>query len=302
MNILSERTGSGNLIRASGIRYNHKGSTAMVHARKEVILAVSGIGDARLLGDRGIDFILDLPAVGENLQDHAVGSICFEATDAVDTLDALIRQETDVVAQAIDLAYFEIIEKALLDPNEPTAAYLVVSAQMPQSAGWLDGSSRGPLPGKFLAIGAMLSHTLSRGTAHIQSNDYSTPPVIDPKYLSNPIGMEVLAQHMLEIEKIARAPSFSKLLKQPLSHGDPASRSTNTEEAKQYLRGKTISMWHLGSTCVMLPKTKGGVIGANLKFAFPTISTAYFQATVYAFAERASQIIKAGWVGWSLRN
>ncbi|TGJ84844.1 hypothetical protein E0Z10_g3944 [Xylaria hypoxylon] len=353
--ILFDKTKSGRPIRASGVQYKHEGTSSMVYSSKEVILAagalqspkvleLSGIGDANLLQKLSIDVVLDLPAVGENLQDHSVGSICFEATDALDTFDALMRQEPEATAQAMqdytanqtgpmshvgvtayaylpvrsregrqavqdklhdnrphlgegvscsrDSAYFTVTERALLDPSEPTAAYLTFTAQTAESAGWTKRSPPGPLPGRFLTIGAMLSQPLSRGTVHIQSNDHSVPPVIDPRYLSNPIDMEVLAQHMLEIDSIARTSSFSKLLKQPLRHGDPASHFTDVEEAKQYLRDRVISMWHVGCTCVMLPRTKGGVVDTDLKVygvenlrvvdasALPIISTANLQATV----------------------
>ncbi|KAI1305747.1 oxidoreductase [Xylaria venustula] len=365
--ILFNNTNDRERVRASGVRYRQQGHTFVIHARKEVILAagalqspkileLSGIGNAKLLEQFGISVIIDLPGVGENLQDHAVSSVCFEATDAVDTLDALIRQEPEPVAQALkdyganrtgpmshvgvtsyaylpvksteggrvikealvknrlqlgeannprELVYFDLAERTILDPNEPTAAYLAVSTQTAQSAGWMEGSRPGPLPGKFLTIGAMLSQPLSRGTVHIQSSDHAVAPMIDPKYLTNPIDMEVHAQHMLNIERIASAPSFNKLLKQPLSHGNPASHLTSAAAAKQYLCDTAISMWHLGCTCAMLPRTKGGVVGKDLKVygvenlrivdssALPMISTANLQATVYAFAERASDIIKA---------
>lgn len=368
--ILFDETESGSQIRASGVQYEHNGKTSVVKASKEVILAagalqspkileLSGIGDAKLLQKLGIDVVLDLPAVGENLQDHAVSSVCFEVIDGVETLDALVRQEPEALAQAMqdygtsqtgplshvgvtsyaylpvrspdgrqaieraltdnkppsgegfsnarDRAYFEIAEKALLEASDATAAYLTVAAQTPQSAGFPSESQPGPLPGNFLTIGAMLSHPLSRGTVHIQSNDYSAPPTIDPRYLTNPVDIEVLAQHMLEIEGIASAPSFGKLLKSPLRRGRPASYLTSTEAAKQYLRDSVISMWHVGCTCAMLPKEKGGVVSSDLKVygvnslrvvdasALPTISTANLQATVYAFAERASDIIKEAW-------
>ncbi|KAI0197642.1 oxidoreductase [Astrocystis sublimbata] len=371
LKVLFDETETGGPIRASGVKYKHGGSTFEVHASKEVILAagalqspklleLSGIGDAKLLQSLGIDVVIDLPAVGENLQDHAVSSICFEVQDSVKTLDALLRQEPEALAQAMedygtsrtgplshvgvttyaylpvrspdgqkvieqvlsdnrpsrredtssarDLAYFKIAEKALLDSKAPTAAYLTIPTQTPQSAGFLGDPSRGPLPGKFLTIGAMLSHPLSRGTVHIQSSDSSVPPVIDPRYLTNPVDMAVLAQHMLEIESIASASSFSKILKLPLRYGNPASQFSSTEAAKDYLRDSVISMWHIGCTCAMLPRAKGGVVSSDLKVyrvenlrvvdasALPTISTANPQATVYAFAERAADLIKEAWV------
>jgi choline dehydrogenase-like flavoprotein len=151
----------------------------------------------------------------------------------------------------------------------------------------------------------MLSRPLSRGTVHIQSNNSSAPPTIDPRYLTNPIDMEVLAQHMLAIEGIASAPLFSKLLKSPLRRGNPASHLISTEAAKQYLRDNVISMWHVGCTFAMLPKAKGGVVSSDLRVygvenlrvvdasALPAISTANLQATVYGFAERLSDIKEA---------
>lgn len=63
-------------------------------------------------------------------------------------------------------------------------------------------------------------------------------------------------------------------------------------------------MWHMGGTCAMLPEEKGGVVNPKLKVygvdnlrivdasAIPLISTANLQSTVYAFAEKAADLIK----------
>lgn len=68
--------------RASGVTYRKDGALHTVSAAREVILAagalhtpqllqLSGVGPGRLLQDLGIDIVLDLPGVGENLMDHA---------------------------------------------------------------------------------------------------------------------------------------------------------------------------------------------------------------------------------------
>ncbi|KAI0389771.1 oxidoreductase [Xylariaceae sp. FL0594] len=371
MKILFDETeDGGGEIRATGVQYTHQGTASVVQASKEVILAadalqspkileLSGVGDAKLLRGLGIDVILDLPAVGENLQDHTVSIICFEVNDGVETLDALLRQEPDTLAQAMrdygtsrtgrmahvgvtsyaylpvrssdgrdaikralaayhtpgesglssarERAYFEITEKALLEGTDATAAYLTVASQTPQSAARFSELSGRPLPDNYLNIGAMLSHPLSRGTVHIRSGDYTAQPEIDPGYLTNAVDVEVLAQHVLDIEaNIANAPLFrEKVLKATPTHRhDPLA---SAEEAKAYLRENAIGMWHLGCTCAMLPRDKGGVVAPDLKVygiknlrvvdasALPTISTANLQATVYAFAERATDIAKGAW-------
>lgn len=65
--------------RAIGVQYSHDGASKTVQAKSEVILAagvfqspkilqLSGVGGAELLNQHGIDVVMDLPGVGQNLQ------------------------------------------------------------------------------------------------------------------------------------------------------------------------------------------------------------------------------------------
>lgn len=344
--------------RARGVRYSHENATHEILAKKEVILAagalqspkileLSGIGDKTLLQSQGINLVKDLPAVGENLQDHMLCSIGFEAADEIETLDALVRQEPEVIGPAMAeyaanqtgilssvgvytyaylpileqsgkqsvgqllkqnrppngslpcearaRAYYEIAEQGLLDDDTPSGSYLSIFAQHNAPA---------PVQGKYISVGIILSQPLSRGSVHIQSADIATAPTLDPKYLSNAIDLEVMAHHLRYVETIATTKPFNDLLKEPLQYRDPASKFADVEAAKEYLRSNVISMWHLSGTCAMLPEEKGGVVDSTLKVhgieglrvvdssAIPIISTANLQSTVYAFAERAADIIK----------
>ena len=67
--------------RAIGLEFAQDGVVRRVLARREVILAggsinspqllqLSGVGPGELLREHGIPVVHDLPAVGENLQDH----------------------------------------------------------------------------------------------------------------------------------------------------------------------------------------------------------------------------------------
>jgi choline dehydrogenase-like flavoprotein len=89
---------------ARGVEYiDQEGNTQTVYALKEVILSAGAINSPQLLllsgvGPRedltavGIDTIVDLPGVGQNLQNHVAGSIGFymeePSTDSL-TLEAL---------------------------------------------------------------------------------------------------------------------------------------------------------------------------------------------------------------------
>ncbi|KAL0957869.1 hypothetical protein HGRIS_000053 [Hohenbuehelia grisea] len=88
---------SGPLV-ASAVEYLLDGRRIIANASKEVVLAagtlgspkileLSGVGNATILKAAGIDTVLDLPTVGENLADHVHGSTT-AFTNASLTIDA----------------------------------------------------------------------------------------------------------------------------------------------------------------------------------------------------------------------
>ena len=96
---------------ATGVAVAQHGQIRTIRARKEVILAagafqspkvleLSGIGQESILKSLDIPVIIDNPGVGENLQDHLLSGICFEAAEGVPTMDGLMRQEPEVIQKA----------------------------------------------------------------------------------------------------------------------------------------------------------------------------------------------------------
>ncbi|MGB0867904.1 MAG: GMC family oxidoreductase N-terminal domain-containing protein, partial [Granulosicoccaceae bacterium] len=80
--------------RASGVQFKHGGDRIHVEARREVILSggainspqtlmLSGIGPAEHLREHGIDVKLDLPGVGQNLQEHATVIVKYACTQSM---------------------------------------------------------------------------------------------------------------------------------------------------------------------------------------------------------------------------
>lgn len=86
---------------ATGVQYTTtSGQHSVVYASKEVILAagafqspqileLSGIGPKALLQSHGIDLVIDNGYVGENLQDHPLVGLSFEAAHDIPTGDIL---------------------------------------------------------------------------------------------------------------------------------------------------------------------------------------------------------------------
>lgn len=114
--ILLSASGTGSL-RATGVQALVGGSSQEFTAGKEIILCagvfntpklleVSGIGGKSILEQHGIPVLVDLPGVGENLQDHLMTGLSYEVVEGVVTGDPLLRQEPEAMATAQKL-YFE---------------------------------------------------------------------------------------------------------------------------------------------------------------------------------------------------
>ncbi|KNG91205.1 aryl-alcohol dehydrogenase [Aspergillus nomiae NRRL 13137] len=356
--------------RAIGVQYSVNGASQTVQASGEVILAagafqspkilqLSGVGGAELLKKHDIDLVMNLPGVGQNLQDHMISYTAFQAKAELETKDSLVRQEAEALGQAMQeytstqsgplaslgvhtyaylplppqdrsalqalfinyapensqehratRAYYDIAKTTVLDSKQPSAAYLSALGQTNYAKDLNDETIPAASPGKFVTLGVMLSQPLSRGSVYITSTSINpeTPPIIDPGYLSNPLDLEVIARHLLGIKNLAESPQLGELLEQPLKFRDPAADFRgDLDAAKKYARENLVSMWHFAGTCSMLPRERGGVVDSNLRVygieglrvvdasAIPLISTANLQATVYAFAERAADLIKQDW-------
>lgn len=204
------------------------------------------------------------------------------------------------------LALYRVAEKALLDPAAPSGAYLSSLGQNPLESDPVTGQRTvKPLPGKHLSLAGILSHPTSRGSVHIQSGDVSDSPEIDPNYLSNPVDIEIFAEHTLYLQSLASSPPLSGLLKQPPRPSRSISHLADLQGAKEYIRICAASMWHPAGTCSMLPEESGGVVDNRLRVhgvenlrvvdssIVPVLPPGNLQSTVYAVAEKAAWLIKS---------
>ncbi len=166
-------------------------------------------------------------------------------------------------------------------------------------------AASGKEPGNFITINALLSYPLSRGYAHVNSASPAAKPLIDPKYLSHPMDLEIQARYLRYIETIAATEPLASLLK-PQGQRIPhfARVGSELDSAKEYVRRTMTSGWHPVGTCAMRPRADGGVVNErlvvhgtrNLRVVDASIMSLIprgnLQSTVYAVAERAADLIK----------
>jgi choline dehydrogenase-like flavoprotein len=321
--------------RATGVSFVssiNNGSTQVrtVEARKEVILAagtihtpqileLSGIGSPKVLSAAGIPVKVNLPGVGENLQDHSIfyglgykwgiqpptpivnGSGNPNTTlsmncGAVVGLPAITSQER-AAALARDF------------DAQDTGQYLPQDAHTHILAGYR--AQKKALSGIFqskntawmwLILGAPLSfnpinqHPLSRGNVHINASNPHGEPIVDYRALSNPIDLEIMIEMLRFIRKYAANDLFAPY---NLTEGSPGLNVTDSAELGEWIRARySPSSYHPVGTAAKMPRELGGVVDEELRVygvkdlrvvdasIMPIIPGAPTVLTTYAIAEK----------------
>ncbi|OLN86276.1 Versicolorin B synthase 2 [Colletotrichum chlorophyti] len=199
----------------------------------------------------------------------------------------------------------KLVRSLIESPQEPSSQYLLFPSQITISdhpasmAEYILPS----LPENYITVMTVLNHPFSRGTVHITSPDYTVLPTWDPRYNSNPLDLELLARNVQFVERIVGTEPFSNLFK-PDGKRLPDLKGDDLESAKEIVRQRQISVFHVAGSCSMLPREQGGVVDQRLRVygtkklrvvdasIFPLEPLGNIQSTVYAVAERAADIVK----------
>ena len=252
------------------------------------LLQLSGIGPSRVLRDAGVDVVVDLPGVGENLMDHAEGLIVWETDRVVpDTCatgwdaGAAVRLSDDGPARPDVLMHF---------PVEAVADHAVTYGAV--------------LPPRIVSIAPNVAKPRSRGRVWITSDDALRPPAIDYRYFTDPDGCDeaTLIAGIRLARRIAAAGADGGMdCARGLSR---AGAGQSDEDLSTALRATHQTVYHVSGTCrmgreddqmaVCDPRLRvRGVTGLRVVDAsvFPTIPSVNPVGTVMALAERASDLV-----------
>lgn len=234
-----------------------------VRAEREVIIAsgaigspkllmLSGIGEARELKRHGIKAVRDIPAVGENLQDHFGIDIVHELNGPW-SLDKYNKWHWAALAG---------IEYVLFGKG-PAASNIVEGG-----AFWHSAHSKGKRPdlqfhflcGAGVEAGVpaingsgttLNSYTLnpkSRGSVKLRSADPLDQPIVDPNFLAEPDDLKVSTEGVRLSREIMMQPAMRKFVK---AEHFPGKSVKSRKDLEDYARNFGRTSYHPVGTCRM---------------------------------------------------
>lgn len=254
--------------RAVGLRYNVKGQAREARARCEVILSagpinspklleLSGIGQAALLREHGINVRHDLPGVGENLTDHLQTRITYETNLKV-TINDLLGSR---LKGAMAMARYLVKRDGLMSISSATVHAIMrsdpamTSPDLKLQIMLVSGKDRyarnktiGTDPFSGFNIGVFPIYPKSRGSTHIRSAAPSDLPVIHANYLSDADDRAATLQGLKLIRKVAAQPAITPHIVREVR---PGPEVTDDHGLLEYARQSGQTSWHPISSCRM---------------------------------------------------
>ena len=298
--------------KAVSVSYEKEGIVHDIIAQKEIILSagtfaspqlmmLSGVGPPAHLTEMGIETVLPLQGVGNNLQDHVIFPI---------TVASKKRATLDRAENFINLYRFLRNKKGpLTSPIAEAGGFIKSRTDLPApdlqfffSPGYFlnHGSTRPK--GCGISLGPCLLKPKSRGWLKLASTKPSVHPLINPNYLADEGDVETLKTGYKIGVEILKQEALAGYFKNWHLPDDEI-----TEEAgiEQFLRENIETIYHPVGTCKMGPAgDEGAVVDHNLKVLgiaglrivdasiMPTIVRGNTNAATMMIAEKAADLIK----------
>ena len=292
-NDLFEASVSGEIILASGAI----GSPQIMQA--------SGISSGALSQKIGIQNIIELPGVGENLQDHLQMRLVFKVKNTK-TLNLRANSLFGKIGMGLEYFLFKRGPMTMAPSQLGGFAKSDKNKETPNLQYHIQPLSTEKLGDPLHPFEAFTASVCnlrpeSRGHVHIKTEDSRESPKIQPDYLSDPADRKVAADAIKLTRKIVSSPAMKKFEPEEFKPGiEFASDDDLAREAGNI--GTTI--FHPVGTCKMGPSSDNmAVVDERLKVhgirglrvvdasVMPTITSGNTNSPTLMIAEKASEMI-----------
>jgi choline dehydrogenase len=309
--------------RAIGVGYRLGASEeATALAEREVVLSagaigtphllqVSGIGPRDALEAAGVGVVHHLPGVGAGLVDHLANGLLV-LTQGVETLASAeslrnllrwaLRGRGPLTSNVGEAVAFVRTDPALRSPD----LELLFAPVLFEEEGLKRPTEHG------LTIGVIALKPRSVGSVRLRSSDPLEPPAIDPRYLTDPEGLDVatlLRGLRLARRILARAPLADYVSRELL----PGSEAESDEELLAHIRALSQTLYHPAGTCRM-GTDASAVVDPELRVrgiralrvvdasVMPLLPSGHTNWPTVMIAERAADLMRAAGAGASGRS
>ena len=279
--------------RAIGMEYLQRGMIHQVRTNREVILSagafdspklllLSGIGDADYLQALGISVVANLPGVGQNLQDHILVPVVYEATQAV---------YPAITSNGIESGLF-LHSEGNLEPAPDLQFFFGPIQFLPP----------GYAPSEFGFTGAVsLTRLQNVGSVGLRSLDPNDAPMFRMNYLQIEADVQKLVAALKLMRQLLQSSGFDQFRGKEIA---PGTEVQSDEALEAYVRETCSTVYHPIGTCkmgtdpmaVVDPELRvHGVEGLRVVDAsiMPTITTGNTNAPTIMIGEKAADFIKA---------
>jgi choline dehydrogenase len=291
--------------RAVGVEASQLGEARELRAEREVILCggtynspqllmLSGVGPAEHLAMREIELLLDQPAVGENLSDHAASFAVWTTPEPESLLGALEPAALEEFAAtqtgpfASNLAESGGFARVEAGAPAPDTQFHLAPVQIVDE-GMADPQAHGVWASPCLLTPA------SRGSVRLASKDPSAKPIVRNEFFSDAADMPRMIAAVRLMEEICGQPAMRPYCAEPFT--GPGGDSE--EDLRAHVAATTFPIYHPVGTCAI-----GSVVDADLRVhgleglrvvdasVLPVVPRGNTNAPVIAVAERAADLIK----------
>ncbi|MCV7085326.1 GMC family oxidoreductase N-terminal domain-containing protein [Mycolicibacter hiberniae] len=308
--------------RVTGLRLLKDGQAVDVRARKEVILSagaigsphlmqLSGLGPAGLLAQHHVPVVVDLPGVGENLQDHLQLRTIFRIRGAR-TVNTLYRNP--ITRAGMAMQYLLLRSGPLTMPPSTLGAFAksdpaLASPDLEWHVQPLSLPKFGDPLHRYAAITPSVCNLrpTSRGQVRLADADPLSSPKIFANYLSTQADRDIAVRGLRMTRQIMAAPALARYRPQEVL---PGSHLVSDEDLQTAARELGTTIFHPVGTCAMgafdgrgRPKSATTVLDTDCRVhgvaglrvvdasAMPTITSGNTNAPVMLIAERAARAI-----------
>lgn len=283
----------------------------------------TGFGYELAQGEKSLDMLQDPATVQAAMEEYmttksgplssggaAMGFASYADLASKEEVEALTTSiaTSQQPVSGLDKQAAKLLANALADPKDGSLQLVLIPASL--NLGRTDDQTVLLAPpehmlgkhGMLLAV--CLARPFSAGSCHITSSNPFDDPAIDPAYLSHPADIDLLQKGLQLVDKVASTSPLKEKIKRRY-HPGPLDLN-DREQVAEYLRTNTGTEYHPIGSVSMGVKGTGAIDGRlrvwgckNLRVVDASIMPIHVSgnivATVYAIAEKASDMIKEDW-------